>query len=116
MHELPVINSILRIVLKHARENQVNRIKTIFLKIGGLSDLEEEWMQRYFAYLSRETAAASARLAVERIPARVQCRHCGQGFVLDPPFSESQACPACGQSSYVLVSGTGYFIESIEGM
>ncbi len=116
MHELPVINSILRIVLKHARENEVTRIKTISLKIGAFSDLEEEWIQRYFAYLSRETAAASARLAVERIPARVQCRHCGQGFVLDPPFSESQACPACGQSSYVLVSGTGYFIESIEGM
>jgi len=115
MHELPVINKILRIVLNRARENRVTRIKTINLKIGALSDLEEEWMQRYFAYLSRETPAASARLAVERIPARVQCRHCGECFALDLSSSEPETCPSCGHSSSVPVSGTGYFIESIEG-
>ncbi len=116
MHELPVINTILNIVLDRARENRVTEIKTIFLKIGALSDLEEEWMQRYFAYLSRGTPAASARLAIERTPARVQCRTCGHCFELDLQSSETETCQSCGHNTYALVSGTGYYLESIEAV
>ena len=50
MHELQVTESILDIVLRHAEANQVNKILSIQLKVGELSDLEDEWIQRYFDY------------------------------------------------------------------
>ena len=114
MHELPIIKKILSVVLARAREYRVSRIKTIFLQIGALSDLQDEWMQRYFDYLSRDTPAASAKLRIEKIPAKVQCLQCTQCFELDPSPQAEQMCPACGGEKYRLLSGKGYFIDSIE--
>ena len=51
MHELPVMNSILDIVIKHAKMNNVKKIIKIYLKVGVLSDLEEKWMQQYFDHV-----------------------------------------------------------------
>ena len=45
MHELPVTKSILQIVLRHAAASEVERVSTIDLSIGALSDLEPEWIQ-----------------------------------------------------------------------
>ena len=55
MHELPVTKSIYKIVRKHARKNWVRRVISENLEIGILSDLEQEWIQRYFDYLSKGT-------------------------------------------------------------
>ena len=57
MHELPITESILKIVLKHAETNSVRKVMSINLQIGKLSDLEDEWIQRYFDYLSKGTVA-----------------------------------------------------------
>lgn len=62
MHELPVVESILNIVMKHAEMNQVQKIVSISLIVGELSDLEAEWMQHYFDFLSNDTLAEGARL------------------------------------------------------
>ncbi|MCJ7747981.1 MAG: hydrogenase maturation nickel metallochaperone HypA, partial [Desulfobacterales bacterium] len=53
MHELPITESILNIVLKHAEMNSVRKVMAIHLKVGKLSDLEDDWIQRYFDYLSK---------------------------------------------------------------
>jgi hydrogenase nickel incorporation protein HypA/HybF len=50
MHELQVTKRILDIALEHAEGHQVRRIAVIHLRIGALSDLEDEWLQRYFDY------------------------------------------------------------------
>ena len=73
MHELQVTKRILDIALEHAEGHQVRRIAVIHLRIGALSDLEDMWLQRYFDYLSRNTLAESARLAIERMPIVVRC-------------------------------------------
>ncbi|MFW6054303.1 MAG: hydrogenase maturation nickel metallochaperone HypA [Thermodesulfobacteriota bacterium] len=116
MHELPVIEKILRIVLLRARDNGVEEVRAIHLKIGELSDLEEEWMQRYFDYCSRGTLAEGSRLVIERVPVRVRCRECGQEFPLDLATDENRFCPECNSPKYTLVSGQGYFLESIEAI
>ena len=75
MHELPVTEGILQIVLKHAEMNSVQQVMAIHLQIGKLSDLEDEWIQRYFDYLSKGTIA-QAELKIERMPIMVQCTAC----------------------------------------
>ena len=57
MHELSITESILKIVLKHAQKSGIQKVMTIHLRIGKLSDLEDEWIQRYFDYLSKESIA-----------------------------------------------------------
>ena len=47
MHELPVTDKILDIALKHAQQSKATRIYSITLRVGGLTDLEDTWLQHY---------------------------------------------------------------------
>ena len=114
MHELPVTKSILGIVLKHAETNDVERVLTIHLSIGALSDLEAEWIQKYFDHLSRGTAAEGARLTVNRSPLTFLCEPCSWKFTADREELEEAACPQCDSRDLSLLSGTGYTVESME--
>lgn len=114
MHELQVTESILEIVLKHAKMNSVERVLSVSLRIGEMSDLEDEWMQRYFDYLSRGTLAENAKLKIERTPVVMACDECGRSFEVDMKKMEEIQCPDCGGGRYTLVSGRDYYIKDME--
>lgn len=114
MHELPVTQSILEIVLRHAAANAVTGIRSIELAVGGLSDLEPEWLQRYFDQLSRGTVAEGARLEVRRSPLTFSCDACTALFDVGREELDSARCPACGSRNAALVAGSGYRVESME--
>ncbi|MBW2181380.1 MAG: hydrogenase maturation nickel metallochaperone HypA [Deltaproteobacteria bacterium] len=98
MHELPVTESILDIVLKNAKKNDVKKIVTIYLNVGELSDLEEEWMQKYFQYLSKGTLAETAQLS----------------FIVDKNDLGKIQCPKCNEEKCTLKSGKEYYIKNME--
>ncbi len=116
MHELQVTERILDIVLKHAAGQDVSRIVTIRLRIGELTDLEDEWIQRYFDYLSRGTIAQNAKLAIQRAPIVLECESCARRFEVRRGELGEAACPECEDSECRLVSGREYLIENIEVM
>ena len=76
MHELQITERILNVVLRHAAGHDISRIVRIHLRIGELSDLQDEWIQHYFDYLSRGTLAENAQLAITRAPIVVRCEAC----------------------------------------
>jgi hydrogenase nickel incorporation protein HypA/HybF len=114
MHELPVIESILKIVLKHTEKNSVRQVVAIHLQIGKLSDLEDEWIQRYFDYLSKGTVAEGAKLKIERMPIMVQCSACSTSYEAEAANLGELVCPACGGKNITLVSGREYYIKDME--
>jgi hydrogenase nickel incorporation protein HypA/HybF len=117
MHELSVTESILNIVLKHAKAGNVQKVMGVNLRIGVLSDLENEWVQRYFDYLSKGTVAEGAVLKIERIPATMRCENCGQITTFNlQELEKDWKCLACNGESLTLVSGREYFIKNIEVM
>ena len=116
MHELPVTESILSIVVKHAEKHRVKRVVTVSLRIGELSDLEDEWIQRYFDYLSKGTIAEGAKLAIERSPVVLRCGDCGESFHVNFREVKEVICPQCSGKKSSLVSGREYFIKDIAVM
>jgi hydrogenase nickel incorporation protein HypA/HybF len=114
MHELPVTESILKIVLKHAQANDVKKVKTIRLKVGMLSDLEDGWIQRYFDYLSKGTVAEGARLEIERTPIVMKCDACSGSYEVEAVDIGGMPCPACGGKGGTLLSGREYTIKEME--
>ena len=114
MHELPVTESILDIVLKHAENNNVNKIVTIYLNVGELSDLEDEWMQKYFEYLSKGTLAEEAKLKIERVPITMQCNSCSHTFTVEKNELGKIQCPKCKEEKCTLKSGKEYYIKNME--
>ncbi|HPF21728.1 MAG TPA: hydrogenase maturation nickel metallochaperone HypA [Syntrophomonas sp.] len=115
MHELPVIDSILNIVLRHAANHQVQRVVSITLQVGAMSDLEDEWMQRYFDQLSQGTVAEAAVLKINRIPVVFACPACGHEFEIFPHVNQAILCPQCGRDKgFTLLSGREYHIKEME--
>ncbi len=116
MHELPVINSILKVVLKHAADNKVKKVVAVHLQVGELSDLEDKWMQQYFDYLAKGGIAEGARLKIERTPVVMKCTDCGFSYVANLKEDKKLACPSCGSERKNMVSGREYFIKNLEAI
>ena len=114
MHELPITESILNIVITYAEKNNVRQVMAINLQVGKLSDLEDEWIQRYFDHLSKGTVAQGAKLKIERTPIKVQCNSCATSYEVEITNIGETACPGCGQKESKLISGREYYIKDME--
>jgi len=114
MHELPITESILKIVLKHAEMNGVQKVMVIHLQIGKLSDLEDDWIQHYFDYLSKGTVAEGAKLKIERTPVMVKCHACSTSYEAETARMGDLVCPRCGEKDGTLLSGREYTIKEME--
>ena len=114
MHELPITESILKIVLRHAEGQSVRKVVTIRLQIGRLSDLEDEWIQRYFDYLSEGTIAEGAKLKIERTPVMMHCSACSTSYEAQTARIGDLVCPSCGAGGGTLLSGREYYIKEME--
>lgn len=118
MHELSVTQSILDIVLAHARQAGANRILRISLVVGDLSGIVGESVQFYFDFLSRDTLAEGAELVFQHVPARFRCQACGTQYEpqaqQEPLLRPDWSCPVCGALSPEAVGGRELLVESIE--
>jgi len=114
MHELQVTERILDIALKHAATNSVSKIISIQLRVGELSDLEDEWMQKYFDYLSKDTLAKGAQLKIERSPVMMECDDCSHSFQVNVREMNEIFCPECDSKKCTLTSGREYYIKDME--
>jgi hydrogenase nickel incorporation protein HypA/HybF len=114
MHELSVMESILNVVLKHARRHEARKVLGISLRVGEMTDLVDEWMQRYFDYLSRETIAEGAVLKIERSPVIFRCGSCDSEFPVHVREMKDVLCPICQGTETRFKSGREFFIKQIE--
>ncbi len=116
MHELSVTEEVLNIVLKHARKNSMQKVTAIRLEIGALSDLEEEWIQRYFDRISEGSIAEGARISVSRKQCIFLCKKCGAEFLVNLAKDETVSCSACGGEAIEMISGNEYRVLNMEGI
>jgi hydrogenase nickel incorporation protein HypA/HybF len=114
MHELPITESILNIVITYAEKNAVKKVMAINLQVGMLSDLEDEWIQRYFDHLSKGTVAEGAKLKIARIPIKLQCNSCATSYQVEKTNIGDTVCPGCGKNDGKLISGREYHIKDME--
>ena len=116
MHELQVTEQILNIALKHVEGHDIERIVNIHLRIGDLTDLESEWIQHYFDYLSKDTLAENAKLQIEKVPIVLECNDCSANFEISKQQLSDAKCPECGDDDPDLrmISGREYTVLNLE--
>ena len=112
IHELAITEELLKLVLKYAEENDAQRVVSINLQVGELRDFTEEWMQRYFDYLSHGTMAEGGKIVLKTIPVEMECNKCQAAFGADIKQAEIN-CPECGSTGCRLAAGNEFIIESI---
>lgn len=114
MHELAVTKSILKLALDYTTQNGGSEIIAIRLAIGEMRNLEEDWIQRYFEYISKGTLAEKAVIKVRKIHVVFLCKKCGQGFTPNLKEDKKMLCSYCGSFEYDLVSGRELIVEQLE--
>jgi hydrogenase nickel incorporation protein HypA/HybF len=114
MHELAVTKSILKLVLDHTAQHGSTQVLKIHLVIGEMRNLEEDWIQRYFDYISKGTPAEKSVIKVKKVPVEFLCSGCGRHFTADVKQEKQILCPHCDSFEYDLVAGRELIVEKIE--
>ena len=120
MHEMPVTQAMLNMVLEQAGGRQVLKIR---LRVGELSPVVPHSVEMFFEYLSRGTNAQGARLEFERAPLETTCPACGARQVHPVPRDArpqivlaralARGCP-CGARALQLTGGSGFDLVALE--
>lgn len=120
MHEMPVTQSLLNMVLEHA-EGQ--RVTDVYLRVGKMSSIVPKSVEVFFDYFSKDTLAQGARLHFEILPIEMVCQECQQPldlneWVTDPHHlviqkAFARGCP-CGSKNLRITGGVGCDLVSIE--
>ncbi len=111
MHELPFVESILKITIEHAQKAGARRVLALHIVVGQMASIVDDSVQFYWDILSQDTLAAGAKLDFQRIPALYRCWQCGHEY---PITGEHLACPRCQSTQVQLIRGDEFRLESIE--
>lgn len=111
MHELAICRALIDQVEGIAVEQQAARVVTIVVRVGPLSGVEAELLQRAYPLASAGTIASDARLVIESQPVTVRCSACGQESTVVP---NRLLCGSCGDWRTQVVSGDEMLLATVE--
>jgi hydrogenase nickel incorporation protein HypA/HybF len=112
MHELTVIENILRITLQVAKDNQLKTVYAINLEVGEMQHLNEDIMQHGFQASVKDTPVNKDALRLTWLDVKLKCNACGNEF---EPEEGKFHCAFCGEKDTSVIRGMELTIKSIEG-
>ncbi len=104
MHEVSVVVSLVDAVIKELGKYNVQKVNSITVTIGDLTNLGEEQMSFAYEIVTKDTILEGSEFIVEHEPIELECWDCGfEGpaeVLSDPDFDEHTipilSCPKCG--------------------
>ena len=109
MHELSIMQGVVRVCEREAERQGFRRVESITLSIGAVSGIVPECLREFFPSAAKGTVAEGARLETRSVPAEIECPDCGYSGPV-----RSAECPRCGGWAYRLTKGREFYIESLE--
>lgn len=111
MHELGIVFYIIRDVKEVARENKVDKVKTVVMDIGEVSTIIPEYLTDCWRWAAdKEDLLRGCELIINTIPAITYCENCGKEF---GTVEHGKKCPHCGSDRTYLVRGNEVEIKEI---
>lgn len=112
MHELSIATAIIDRAEEVARRHGDAAVTAVRVRVGALSGVVPDALRFSFDVAREGTSAEAARLVVDDVPARAECRPCGTDFPLgSPPL---MWCPACDRPADSVLSGRELEITAVE--
>lgn len=111
MHELSLVQGVLNVALRSAKQGGAKRILAVYVKVGAYSDVVPSYMDECFKLLSRDTMAQDARLVVEEIPVTIRCNECGAENGVE---RRANCCPVCGSRNITMLTGRECYVDRLE--
>jgi hydrogenase nickel incorporation protein HypA/HybF len=108
MHELALCQAIVDTVIRHADGHRVERVE---VRIGHFRQVVPESLLFSWDLLVDGTELAGSTLAIDHVPAVLECRACGGMTTLELPIL---VCSRCGGTDVELRSGEEFLVASID--
>ena len=113
MHELGIVNYVVKEVEQIAAENDLKRVESVTLEFGEVSGVVPSYLIRYWKwYTAKEEHAIlkDSELICETLPAVTWCNACKKTY---PTVQYGKTCPYCGSGETWLQSGQEMNIKEI---
>ena len=111
MHEMSLCEGILQILDDNAKSQGFERVKTVWLEVGGLSGVDLDALRFCFDAVTRGSLADNAKLEVIQVPGAAWCMKCSKQVRVDKRFD---ACPDCGSFQLQVIGGEEMKIKELE--
>jgi hydrogenase nickel incorporation protein HypA/HybF len=111
MHEMSLAEAVLSIAEQAARTQGFVRVRTVWLEIGALAQVEPEAMRFWFDAVARDSIAQGARLEIVSTPASAWCPECNRSVAVRGLLDD---CPACGGQQLEVVGGRQMRVTELE--
>ncbi len=113
MHELGVVFHCIDEIKDIAKENEVQKIKSVTIQIGEVSTVIPYFFEDCWKWaVKKETdVLKDTDLTIEKIDAVTHCEDCGKNY---PTVENGKTCPHCQSVHTFLLTGNEIIIKQIE--
>lgn len=112
MHEFSIVQALMDQCEGLAAENHATSISRVEVKVGILSGVEPELLQRAFdTFKETSTICRQAQLVLQHQPLVGQCRQCGTQQQMN---GFGQVCASCHDSLLTVVEGDALMLMQLE--
>ncbi|HUX58469.1 MAG TPA: hydrogenase maturation nickel metallochaperone HypA [Bacteroidales bacterium] len=110
MHELSIVQNIIKIVAIEAKNSGVERVTEVNLEIGQLSGIEFSSLEFAFKNLSPGSVIEGAEIYIEKPGGTARCSKCGNEFSIDTFLG---SCNLCNSFDLEIIRGKELRVKSI---
>jgi hydrogenase nickel incorporation protein HypA/HybF len=111
MHEMALCEGVIEIIEAEARKQSFSRVKTVWLEIGALSQVEPEAMRFCFDIVAAHSVAAEAKLEIISAAGEAWCMSCVKTVPVERRYDP---CPCCGGHQLQVTAGEEMRIKELE--
>jgi hydrogenase nickel incorporation protein HypA/HybF len=111
MHELSLVESVIRIIEDAAMTQKFTRVRVVWLEVGSMAAVEPDALRFCFDAVARDTLAQDARLEIVEVPGAGTCGECES---VHPMTDLLGACPTCGSYAMKVIGGTGMRVKELD--
>lgn len=112
MHEVSIIENVIKIVTDKAIENKLTKVTKVSLRIGVLSGVTAECLNFAFKICIIDTMLEGSALEIEKVSAVAECFDCKREFPID---HFNKLCPCCNKFCSSIIHGYELYVNTIEG-
>lgn len=115
MHELSVVTSLLALVREEMAKHGVQRLLSVRVRYGTLTNIVPEALSFAFEALTTGTDLEGAVLEMEEVPVTLRCAECACIFSPEGKNLFLAACPKCGScQGHRVESGRELYLQHME--
>lgn len=111
VHEMSLMEGMLRIVEENARVQGYGRVRTVILEIGKLAGVEVEALRFAFEAVTDGSVAEGATLEIEEPQGLGWCAECEKESPVETRFDP---CPHCGRVPLNITGGTQMRVKALD--